>query len=43
MAGAPTIGVRLKPIRTGLFFSYRFWSLLLRLVRFLNGANILAP
>ena len=29
--------------RAGLFFGFRFRSLLLRLVRFLNGANILAP
>jgi hypothetical protein len=29
-------------VRAGLFFGFHFWSLLLRLIRFLNGANILA-
>jgi hypothetical protein len=32
-----------RVVRTGLFFGFRFWSLLLRLVRFLNRANVLAP
>ena len=30
-------------VRSGLFFGFHFGSLLLRLIRFLNGANILAP
>jgi hypothetical protein len=30
-------------VRSGLFFGSLFGNLLLRLIRFLNGTNILAP
>jgi hypothetical protein len=32
-----------RVVCAGLFFGFRFRSLLLRLVRFLNRANVLAP